>query len=177
MSWTFHQLKKEIAFCKGLVGAWWLYLLVLGVVFGADRGLISVVLREASETGLFAFLPFITLCALTFLVAFVVQQDPVVGTRAFWLTLPLSRGAMLTAKALFILIGFGLPALLVGRYISGSNPWIGGQWADFGNPFYLGTFILLSMAVVSPVASSSSSMTAMVSTTLLPSIGVTTRRG
>jgi hypothetical protein len=48
----------------------------------------------------------------------VVQSDPTVGDRAFWRTRPVSPGALLAAKALFLLLVFGLPSLLVNLYLA-----------------------------------------------------------
>jgi len=48
----------------------------------------------------------------------VIQSDPTVGDRAFWRTRPISPGALLAAKALFLVLVFGLPSLLVNLYLA-----------------------------------------------------------
>ena len=60
------------------------------------------------------------------LVALVVQADPLVDDRAYWLVRPYSRRQLFAAKALFILLTINLPILLsqaVVLAVNGLAPW------------------------------------------------------
>ena len=54
------------------------------------------------------------------LVVAIMQADPTVGDRAFWRTRPISPGALLSAKLLFLLVVFAVPSLAVNLYIAAS---------------------------------------------------------
>ena len=46
------------------------------------------------------------------IVPFVILEEPLVGTTAFWLTRPISRGTLLRSKALYLMLVLALPPLV-----------------------------------------------------------------
>jgi hypothetical protein len=71
----------------------------------------------SAEAWLNILLPF----AWSYLISLLILQDPLVGDREFWPTLPCRRPAMLGAKALFILAFIHLPYLLAQAAILGAR--------------------------------------------------------
>ncbi|PTY00342.1 hypothetical protein [Opitutus sp. ER46] len=97
-----------------LIGLWLAVAVELGLGFAAflDVGLTFPTIASglAWPKGIVA--------ALTFLItAMVVQEDPVVGTRAFWQTRPIGTWRLLTAKLSVLLLGLiAVPILLHGPW-------------------------------------------------------------
>jgi hypothetical protein len=55
--------------------------------------------------------------AWAFLIGLVMEQEPLVGDREFWITRPYRRLALLAAKALFVFVFIQVPYFLVSSYI------------------------------------------------------------
>jgi hypothetical protein len=66
-------------------------------------------LHRASEVGL----PVLRIGLAVLIAALVVQRDPLLGTTARWMTMPISRGQMLTSKLLTVFLGLVLPPTLI----------------------------------------------------------------
>ncbi len=98
---------------------WWQVALTLGLlawVAHLDRWRADPTPGSA-EGWLNILLPF----AWSYLISLLILQDPLVGDREFWPTLPCRRPAMLGAKALFILAFIHLPYLLAQAAILGAR--------------------------------------------------------
>jgi len=105
VSLAIHIFKKDIRHLRLLLAAWLAVLVVQSflAVFAytsptADR-IISGLLDSAS-----LLLPLLQLVLLLAIVPLVIQDEPLVGTTAFWFTRPVSRTTLLAAKSLFILL-------------------------------------------------------------------------
>lgn len=68
--------------------------------------------RASTFETLLYFLPFAEVMAIVLVVALVVHEDPLVDARAFWLTRPVSRGALFASKLTTIAIVIFTPGLL-----------------------------------------------------------------
>ena len=89
---------------------WWLVAVTLGLlawVAHLDRWRADPV-PSSGEAWLNVLLPF----AWSYLISLLILQDPLVGDREFWPTLPCRRPVMLGAKALFLLAFIHLPYFL-----------------------------------------------------------------
>jgi ABC-type transport system involved in multi-copper enzyme maturation permease subunit len=98
-----HILRKDLRRLRWLLIVWAVIFIVhvaLVAIGSATAGATlaaTVVLREVD-----VLLPLVQTLMLALLVARLVHEEPLVGLNAFWLTRPYSRGALLTAKLLFI---------------------------------------------------------------------------
>src|SRR6202000_1816827 len=89
--------------------------LVSASVNPADR------LLQMLFTAINMLTPFLELLFLAVFVPFIIQEEPLVGTTAFWQTRPLSRLQLLRSKLLFILAVFVLPPLVVKTGVLAAN--------------------------------------------------------
>jgi hypothetical protein len=112
MSAVLHLLRKDLRHLWALALA--------GIVFSlvSTLGWYWDLLPRSS-----GFLAFVTSQIAPMVILFiasvaVVQSDPAVGDRAFWRTRPIPPGVLLAAKALFLVLVFGLPSLLVNLYLA-----------------------------------------------------------
>ena len=111
MNLTWHQLKKDLLRTRFLVGLWlFICLLRFGLV-GANANPADSVWQAT-----FALLSMLTsilgMILVLILVPLIIQQEPLVGTTAFWLTRPISRRTLLAEKSL-ILLGLILLPLFI----------------------------------------------------------------
>jgi hypothetical protein len=104
-----HLLKKDLRRVRWLLAAWAIVLATRSFLsvaaFASAPGDMMVQLVVDSFSLL---LPLLQLVLVLALIPLVVQEEPLVGTTAYWLTRPISGGTLLTAKALFLVIFFVL---------------------------------------------------------------------
>jgi hypothetical protein len=113
MKLTLHIVGKDLRHLRGRLGLWVAVLVaktLLGfaVLAGDAPGYLA---RHATEASMVLIGLDAGLCFL--LAALLVQEDPLVGARAFWLTRPVSKARMLTAKLLGAALFFGVTPLVV----------------------------------------------------------------
>ena len=105
MNQAWHLLKKDLR------RLWPLLSLLYGILLLQD----ALALRDplTEETFLrFGPLSILLMAAVTGVVGVVIQQEPLVGTTAFWLTRPIGRGSLVLAKAAFLLAFVVAPLVL-----------------------------------------------------------------
>ncbi len=66
-----------------------------------------------SPTFLALLVAVLKVCLLTVIISQSVQKDSTIGSTAFWLSRPISRGCLLASKSLFLVLAVILPTLLV----------------------------------------------------------------
>lgn len=111
MNLVTHLLKKDLRRTRPLIALWLLILLVNALLAATGRStthsaqvLFGIIDRTA---------PTLQLLLLAVFVPYLILEEPLVGTTAFWLSRPLSRPLLLRAKALYVLLVFLLPPLVV----------------------------------------------------------------
>jgi len=115
-----HLLRKDIRRSRGLLIAWLLLLILHGVLV-SSRVNPGDQLKQAVFAMISGAVPLFKALLLVVIVPFVVQDEPLVGTIAFWLTRPISRGTLLLAKTLYAMAVLVLPALLVEMIVLAAN--------------------------------------------------------
>jgi ABC-type transport system involved in multi-copper enzyme maturation permease subunit len=105
-----HVLKKDIRRTRILLSVWLLLVVLQCVLIGSginpgDR------LMQALYSMISVLVPLFQALVLIVIVPHVVQDEPLVGTTAFWFTRPISRQVLLKSKALFALLVLVLPPL------------------------------------------------------------------
>lgn len=109
-----HLLRKDLRHVRVLLGVW-LFLLVtqatvisIGFQTGHNQFIWQIVYT------LMAFgLPLMQGLVAMVLVTLLIQDEPLVGTTAFWFTRPISRGTLLAGKVTFVTCFLILPPLIV----------------------------------------------------------------
>ena len=105
MNQAWHLLKKDLR------RLWPLLSLLYGILVLQD----ALALRDPlTEEAFLSFGPLsiLGIAAVTGVVGMVVQQEPLVGTTAFWLTRPIRRSSLVLAKAAFLLAFVLAPLVL-----------------------------------------------------------------
>ena len=115
MNLTLHLIGSDFRYLRLFLSVWWGLVILQAVL---DRILPPALFqREAmaaiSPTFLAMLVAILKLCLLTVIVSQAVQKDSTVGSTAFWLSRPISRGRLLASKALFLVLAVVLPTLLV----------------------------------------------------------------
>jgi hypothetical protein len=115
-----HLLRKDVRRSRALLIVWLLLLILEGVLVGSgvnpgDR-VIQLLYTMISKA-----VPLFEALLIIVIVPFVVQDEPLVGTTAFWLTRPISRRTLLKAKALFAVALLVLPPLVVQIIVLAAN--------------------------------------------------------
>ena len=102
MNLLWHQLKKDLLRTRLLIGLW--------LAFSLLRFALAAVSVKPDDmawhTAITLLSPLsilVTSLLVMILMPMLIQQEPLVGTTAFWLTRPLSRRLLLTEKSLFLL--------------------------------------------------------------------------
>lgn len=110
MNLVIHQFKKDILRTR-VVLALWLLLIVIQLVLASWVPKPGDTLMQGFSTALSGLLAAFNYLLLLVLVPLLVHQEPLVGTTAFWFTRPISRGTLLTSKALFVFVLVAVPIL------------------------------------------------------------------
>jgi len=112
MSLIWNNFKKDVRQNRLVIGLWLAALAipaVLGVLVPATTGKPALWNIYQLVAMLAPALRFILMLVL---IPLVIQQDPLVDSRAFWLTRPISRRMLLASKALFLGLVILLPVIL-----------------------------------------------------------------
>ena len=121
MSQTLHLLKKDLRSLRLPLAL--LYTLVIAQTVLALQDPIDF--DKARQID--GYLQLLTVLAMLVTTGMLVHQEPLVGTTAFWLTRPIRRSSLLTAKALFLL-GSWLLLYLLRQWASRSST----AWSRIG---------------------------------------------
>ena len=147
MRLTLHIVQKDLARMRVWIAGWVALLLApigMGAWFIGHNPLPDEDWHLQNEV---AFVVGVQVMVAYLLTILVLQEDSVVGTRQFWLTRPISRGRLLAAKAISVVVIVGLVPVAV------SVPWwlwcgfTAGQIAAAG-----GEIVLLAMLAMAPAA-------------------------
>ncbi|RPI28685.1 MAG: hypothetical protein EHM61_04265 [Acidobacteria bacterium] len=105
MSLAVHIFKKDIRHLRLLLAAWLAVLIVQSflAVFAYTSPTTDRVLSGLLDSSSL-LLPLLQFVLVLAIVPLVIQDEPLVGTTAFWFTRPVSRTTLLAAKSLFILL-------------------------------------------------------------------------
>ncbi len=114
MRQVLHILRKDARHLRWLLVIW-AAVLILDVLLAAvgantanDTFTAAILFREIS-----GLLPVLQTLILALMIARLIQSEPLVGWNAFWLTRPYARGALMTAKLLFLAGALVIAPLLV----------------------------------------------------------------
>lgn len=115
-----HVLKKDVRHSRVLLAVWLLLVVLQFVLIGSgaspgDR------LMQALYSTLSTLVPLFQALVLIVIIPHVVQDEPLVGTTAFWFTRPISRGALLESKTLFALVVLLIPPLIAEVIVLAAN--------------------------------------------------------
>jgi hypothetical protein len=120
MNMVTHILKKDIHRTRILLAAW-LALLALQFVLLAIRIDPSDQAMESMYNTISRLQPFLQTLLLIVIVPMAIQEEPLVGTTAFWFTRPISRADLLKSKTWFALLVLTLPPLAMDLIFLAAN--------------------------------------------------------
>src|SRR5437867_4305877 len=117
-----HILVKDVRRLRLPIALWLAVVVVRGWLVGSAIGsapgdLGAGALIEVVET----VLPLLEIVFVCVLVVLAVQQDPLVGTDAFWLTRPIARRALLASKLEFVALVVVLPQVVREMAVMAAN--------------------------------------------------------
>ena len=120
MNLVTHLLKKDVRRSRIMLAVWLLLVILQCVLIGsgvnsADR------VTQALYQLLSVLVPLFQLLVLIVVIPHVVQDEPLVGTTAFWFTRPISRGVLLKSKTLFTLLVLVIPPLVAELVVLAAN--------------------------------------------------------
>lgn len=116
MNLTRHLIASDFRYLRPYLSAWWALLVLQAVLIGSYAQLFS---GERTSTWpvtpafLGLLVAILKLCLLTLIVSEAVRKDATIGTTAFWLSRPISKGRLLASKSLLLALVVLLPDLLV----------------------------------------------------------------
>lgn len=117
-----HLLRKDLRHVRFLFSVWLLLLLVQSALIGSGLGAApDNFVAQAAFSMVMLILPLLQGLVVIVLVPLLIQDEPLVGTTAFWFTRPISRGQLLSAKALFIAAFLVIPPLVLEAVIFIAN--------------------------------------------------------
>lgn len=110
---TWHITKKDLR-AVAIAALFWCFLMSfeMALQFTGYAARPQGLGRASALETLLYFLPFAEVMAIVQIVALVVHEDPLVDTRAFWLTRPIARGALFVSKLTTIALVIFTPSLL-----------------------------------------------------------------
>ncbi len=106
-----HLLKTDIKRSRFLLGAWVLLIAAQCPLAGWNVNPGDMAMKGVYVT-ISLLIPLFQVLMLVVIVPHVVQEEPLVGTTAFWYTRPISRPILLKEKALFGALLVGLPLVV-----------------------------------------------------------------
>ena len=115
-----HLLKKDIRRSRLLLIIW-LVLLVLECALISSSANPADRVMQALYAMVSVIVPISQALLLLVIVPFVVHEEPLVGTTAFWLTRPLSGRLLLKSKMLYVAVVLILPPLLLEIIVLAAN--------------------------------------------------------
>ena len=111
MNLVVHQFKKDLRRTSLLLGLWSLIIIIQVLLIGVNPKPGDVLLSwSLPVTGM--VLGTINSILVLVMIPILVHQEPLVGTKAFWFTRPISRADLLCSKALYVLLLVSLPILI-----------------------------------------------------------------
>ena len=114
MNLTLRLIGSDFRHLRLFLSVWWGLVILQAVLIAFHPQLFSSGRPWLiSPTFLAMLVAILKLCLLTVIVSQAVQKDSTVGSTAFWLSRPISRGRLLASKALFLVLAVVLPTLLV----------------------------------------------------------------
>jgi ABC-type transport system involved in multi-copper enzyme maturation permease subunit len=115
-----HILKKDIRRERVLLAVWLLLLVLQFVLIGSSINP-GDLLMQAVYRVLSVLVPLFQALVLIVVIPHMIQEEPLVGTTAFWFTRPISRGTLLKSKTLFALLVLALPPLVAEIIVLAAN--------------------------------------------------------
>ena len=102
MNLAWHVFKKDVRHLRGLLAAWVLLVAVQAGLSGSGLASSADNLAWEITFGIISFLvPLLQSLVIFAVVPLLIQDEPLVGTTAFWFTRPIARRDLLQAKVLF----------------------------------------------------------------------------
>ena len=102
MNLAMHIFKKDVRHLRGLLAAWVLLVAVQAGLSGSGLAASADNLAWEITFGIISFLvPLLQSLVIFAVVPLLIQDEPLVGTTAFWFTRPIARKELLQAKVLF----------------------------------------------------------------------------
>lgn len=113
MSLMIHQFKKDVRHFRLLLIIWFLLIALQSVLSASGGGAAFDDMRMQIVFSMIAFLvPLLQVVLLIVAIPLLVQDEPLVGSTAFWFTRPISRKTLLGTKTFFITTLLLLPPVL-----------------------------------------------------------------
>jgi hypothetical protein len=103
-----HLFKTDLRRTRILLGVWALLIAVQSLLAGWSVRPGDQVMQGLFQT-ISLLIPLVQVLLLVVIVPHLIQEEPLVGTTAFWFTRPISRRSLLGAKALFASVLIGIP--------------------------------------------------------------------
>ena len=114
MNQTLNLIANDFRYLRLFLGLWLGLVILQAVLVGSyPQSFSSRGVWPFGPTVLGWLLAILKFCLLTVIVSQAVQKDSPVGSTAFWLSRPISRGRLLASKSLFLVLAVVLPTLLV----------------------------------------------------------------
>jgi len=122
MNLVLHQVKKDIRHLQILLIVWFVLILIQSALSISNLGMVSSDMALQVIFSVISLLvPVLQALLLIVVIPLLVQDEPLVGSTAFWFTRPLSRKTLLSSKSLFIVFLLILPPLLAEVIVLVSN--------------------------------------------------------
>ena len=141
-----HLIRKDLRHVGILFAVWGFLLLVQGALIGSGFNT-SDMTWQIIYTVLAMGIPMLQALVIIILVPILIQDEPLAGDRAFWLTRPISRSTLLTAKTAFIALFLVAPPLVVEILIFAANGILAGDIARA-----IPQVLYLSLTLIIPIA-------------------------
>jgi hypothetical protein len=110
MTLALHFLKRDIRHTRWMLVVWSTLLAIDG--FNALLPAGPTPQRPMPFIAGYLLIPMLRYVTAAILVALVVQEDPLVGTTAFWLTRPVGRGVLFLSKLAYVGVVISIPLLI-----------------------------------------------------------------
>ena len=108
-----HIIRKDLRHLRSLLLVWLGLLILQAVLTGGVHPFIDDIRTMDLLSNFVPLLSLMEFLLLTVIIAQLIQADSLVGSTAFWLTLPISRGGLLASKSILLVLFVILPTLLV----------------------------------------------------------------
>lgn len=117
-----HILRKDLRHVRLLFSVWLLLLLAQSATVGSGFSAApDDFVAQAAYAIIRIALPLLQALVVVVLVPLLIQDEPLVGTTAFWFTRPIARGQLLAAKAVFIVAFLVIPPLVLEAMVFAAN--------------------------------------------------------
>jgi ABC-type transport system involved in multi-copper enzyme maturation permease subunit len=120
MNIVYHILRKDLRRVRVPLAVWLVLVALSFALIGS-----AIKPRDSEVQAFFLMLsylvPLLQTVMLIVIIPLVIQEEPLAGTTAFWLTRPISRGTLLASKMIFILLVLVLPPFAAEMIVLGAN--------------------------------------------------------